>query len=143
MKITLLLADFAQVVNGKLYIMGGGWSVTGPNPVPSAIAIKLEVPWDEANKPHKLKLVLVDADGRPVIVRTPAGDKPLELGGDFEVGRPPGVPPGVSLDIMLAYNIAPLPLQPNGRYVWRVFIDEDSKDDWQVAFTTRPAQKAS
>jgi len=26
----MMLADAAQAVNGKLYIMGGGWSVMGP-----------------------------------------------------------------------------------------------------------------
>ena len=27
MKLTLILADWAQVINGKLYVMGGGWDV--------------------------------------------------------------------------------------------------------------------
>jgi len=43
----MLLCDSAQVADGKLYILGGGWSVTGPQPVPSAVAIKLEVDWHE------------------------------------------------------------------------------------------------
>lgn len=29
MKVTMLLADAATVAEGKLYILGGGWSVTG------------------------------------------------------------------------------------------------------------------
>ena len=33
----MLLADAAQQLGGKLYILGGGWSVTGPQPAPSAI----------------------------------------------------------------------------------------------------------
>ena len=44
MKVTMLLADAAQAVNGKLYILGGGWSVAGPDPTPMAIALKMEVP---------------------------------------------------------------------------------------------------
>ena len=43
---TLMLADSAQEVGGKLYILGGGWSVTGPVVPPSAVAIKIDVPWD-------------------------------------------------------------------------------------------------
>src|SRR5213592_1828364 len=100
MRVTMLLADAAQAINGKLYILGGGWSIIGPDPVPSAIAIKIEVPWDEANKRHKLKLELVDADGRPVTVPTPTGEKPVQLEGDFEVGRPPGLKPGTPLDMV-------------------------------------------
>ena len=36
MKATLLLADAAQAAEGKLYVLGGGWSVTGPGPAPMA-----------------------------------------------------------------------------------------------------------
>ena len=32
MKVTMLLADSAQAIEGKLYILGGGWSITGPDP---------------------------------------------------------------------------------------------------------------
>ena len=39
-----MLADSAQEVGGKLYILGGGWSVTGPVVPPSAVAIKIDVP---------------------------------------------------------------------------------------------------
>ena len=39
MKVTMMLADSAQVAGGKLYILGGGWSITGPMPCPSAIAV--------------------------------------------------------------------------------------------------------
>jgi hypothetical protein len=38
MKVNLLLADPADAVGGKLYINGGGWNVTGLQPVPFAIA---------------------------------------------------------------------------------------------------------
>jgi hypothetical protein len=65
-KVTLLLADFAQVSEGKLNIIGGGWSVTGPFPVPSAIAAKIEVPWDQANRRHHIVVELTDEDGHIV-----------------------------------------------------------------------------
>jgi hypothetical protein len=54
--LSVLLADSAQAVGGKLYILGGRWSVTGPGPSASAIALKIEVPWDETNRRHKLLL---------------------------------------------------------------------------------------
>ncbi len=44
-KVTMLLCDAAQVSDGKLYILGGGWSMTGPDPVPSAVALKIDVYW--------------------------------------------------------------------------------------------------
>ncbi len=136
----MLLADAVQAVNGKLYILGGGWSVIGTEPTPTGIAIKIGVPWTEANKQHGFKLTLVDEDEKPVIVQTPIGDRPLELEGNFEAGRPAGIKPGTSLDVVLAVNLGPLPLRPGTSYVWRFFIDNDTKEDWQLAFTTRPAK---
>ena len=48
----MLLADFAQVSDGKLTVVGGGWSLTGPEAVPFGIAILIRVPWDQANQRH-------------------------------------------------------------------------------------------
>jgi len=134
MKASLLLADAAQVVQGKLYILGGGWSITGPEPAPSAIAIKIDVPWDEANRRHRFQLNLLDADGKPVII----GNQSVSITGEFEAGRPAGLLPGTPLDVTLAINIGPLPIQPGSRYVWRLSINDRSDEDWELAFTIRP-----
>lgn len=141
MKVTMLLADYAQAINGKLYIMGGGWSITGPQPSQSALAIKIEVPWNDTNRNHTVKVELLDADYNPVLVNTPAGNSPLVLTGGFEVGRPPGIIVGSPLDVPFAFNIAPIPLQPQSRYIWRLSIDGASDENWEVAFSTRPAKK--
>lgn len=133
MKVTILLADAAQAVGGKLYILGGGWSVTGPDPTPSALAMKIEVPWTEANRRHELTVALLDADGNPVII----GDNPVEIRGEFEVGRPPGLPAGTPLDATIAIPLNPFPLAPGGRYVWRVTINGESRENWNVGFITR------
>lgn len=137
MKLTMLLADAVQAVNGKLYVLGGGWSVTGPEPTPSAIAIKIDVPWDEGNKKHRFRLALIDSDGHALRVPAPIGDMPVEISGEFEAGRPPGLKPGTPLDVVLALNIGPLPLQPDSRYVWRIWINEQTREEWEVSFSTR------
>jgi hypothetical protein len=139
MKVTMLLADSAQTAEGKLYILGGGWSVTGPAPAPSAVALKIEVPWDQANKKHTFELSLLDADGNPVIVPTPQGEQPIQFGGEFEVGRPVGLAPGTPIDMPFAANLGPLPLPPGSRFTWRLTIDKRSEPDWFVSFSTRPA----
>jgi hypothetical protein len=138
MKVTMLLADAAQAVTGKLYVLGGGWSITGPDPAPSALAIKIEVPWDEANRPHRFVLALLTADGQPVTVPGPQGPQAIEVQGGLEVGRPAGLTPGTPLDSTLAINFGPLPVPPGGRYVWRLSIDGHTDEDWEVAFSTRP-----
>ena len=139
-KATLLLADFAQVADGKLTVVGGGWSVTGPEPTPFAIAILVQVPWDQANVRHTLRLELIDADGHQVTIETEDGEEePIVFFDDlvFEVGRPPGLKPGTPLDFPVAVNSGPLPLEPGGRYEWRLSIDGRSDEDWRLPFTTR------
>jgi hypothetical protein len=138
MKLTMLLADAVQAVKGKLYVLGGGWSITGPEPTPSALAIKVEVPWDEGNRKHRFRLALVDSDGQPITVPTPVGPRPVEFAGEFEAGRPAGLKPGTPLDVVLALNIGPLQLQADSRYVWRMWIDDETREDWEVSFSTRP-----
>jgi hypothetical protein len=59
--------------------------------------------------------------------------------GDFEVGRPSTVPDGSPIDVALAVNFGPLPLQPGNRFTWRLTIDGESAPDWMLAFSTRSA----
>jgi hypothetical protein len=135
MRVTMMLADAAQEVNGKLYILGGGWSVTGPLLPPMALALKLDVPWSAANQTHEFLLVLVDADGHPV--RVAAGDEgEVRAGGTFEVARPPGLPPGTDIDFAFAVTVPSLPLSA-GRYAWQLWIDGETREDWQRPFQVR------
>jgi hypothetical protein len=143
MKVNMMLADSAQAVQGKLYVLGGGWTITGPGPAPSAIAAIIEVPWNDANRRFKFELALLTADAQPVIVPTPLGDRPLLIEGQFEAARPLGLKPGSPLTVPLAINIGPLPLQPDRVYVWRFSIDGHTEEDWQLSFVTRPAQSAA
>jgi hypothetical protein len=135
----MLLADAAQEAAGKLYILGGGWSVTGPQMPPMAIALKIDVPWTEANRRHQWELVLTDDDGQPVMLPAPDGiEQRLTVGGDFEVGRPPGVAPGSDIDLPVAVTVGPLPLPPGRRYAWRLSIDGETHDEWVRVFAVRP-----
>ena len=138
----MLLADSAQVADGKLYVLGGGWSLIGPDPVPTAIALKIDVDWNEVDQPHHWELYLVDEDGRPALAETPEGMQSIEVRGDFEVSRPDSVPAGSPVDVALAVNFGPLPLEPSTRYTWRLTIDGHSQEDWLLPFSTRPAQEA-
>jgi hypothetical protein len=135
----MLLADSAQVAEGKLYILGGGWSLTGPDPAPSAVALKLEVGWNELGTEHHWELYLEDADGQPVSIDTPDGPQVLEIRGDFTVGVPEGLPEGVPVDVPMAINLGPVPLVPGQRYTWRLVVDGSSLPGGSVSFTTRPA----
>jgi hypothetical protein len=148
MKVTMLLADYVQVSDGKLTVIGGGWSLTGPDPAPFGIAILVHVPWDLANRRHTLRLELIDADGQPVTAPEAdgeGGEAPIVFLNDveFEVGRPAGIKPGTPLELPLAVNSGPLPLEPGERYEWRLSINGEGNDDWRLAFSVRPRDETA
>ena len=138
MRATLLLADAAQAVDNTLFILGGGWSVTGPGPTTMAIALKVEVPWDQTNRQHRWRIELLDADGRQVLLAGPDSAQPLILAGEFEVGRPAGTPEGTPIDLAMALNLGAVPFPADQRLVWKLWINEQTTEDWELRFTTRP-----
>src|SRR3989442_14351182 len=117
MEASMLLCDFAEAINGKLYIMGAGWShIVLNQPTNFALAVQLSVPWDQTNMPIEVKTMLLDHDGQPVL--DPNG-QPIQLEGKVEVGRPPGIRPGSELGVPLAMRFGNLQLQP-GRYTFQL-----------------------
>lgn len=135
----MFLADYAVVSDGKLTIVGGGWSQTGPEPASFGIGLLIQVPWDQANTLHVFAVELLDSDGAEVVLEAAEeeeDEQPVAFGGEFEVGRPPGLKPGTPLDFPVAVNSTPLPLEP-GRYEWRLTIDGASREDWTLPFSVR------
>jgi hypothetical protein len=131
----IILGDYAVVSDGKLTIVGAGWNFTGPDPTPSAIGLMLDVPWDQTNRRHTWSLVLKDSDGNAF---TDDAGNPLQFGGSFEAGRPPGHPAGTSMPLAMGINLGPLPLIPGSRYVWELTIDDEGDELWTAAFNVRP-----
>jgi hypothetical protein len=119
----IILCDFAEELNGKLYIMGGGFSrLFKVRPTfDFSIAAKLLVPWVATNERHSIVLSLHDTDGNPVV----QGDESHEVRveGQVEVGRPPGLPAGTEIDLPLVWRFEDLTLAP-GRFRWELKIDD-------------------
>lgn len=85
----LMLADGAQAVGGKVYILGGGWSAIGARSFPMShkmtVVTTLRVGWQETNERHTFKLEVQTADNETI----------QEIAnGQFEAGRPPGIRAG-------------------------------------------------
>jgi hypothetical protein len=119
MDATVLLCDFAEAVNGKLYVMGGGWNLlfAPDQPANMSLAVVLAVDWNETNQRKRLTVELLDANGDPFEV----GGNAVVLNSEFEVGRPPGIKPGTSLNTPLAFRFDGLVL-PAGGYEFKVSI---------------------
>lgn len=135
MRTTLLIADAAQTAEGKLSVLGAGWTEMGPVTVPHAVAAIVEIPWDEAGRTIEWVLSLLDEDGHPVC---PVPGVPLRVAGSWVVGRPAEAVPGCPLTVNLALNLSALPLRPGRGYEWVLSVDGHVTGDGRRAFRVRP-----
>jgi Family of unknown function (DUF6941) len=121
-RVTFMLCDAAQEMGGKLYILGGGWSMlhTPNQPFSMALAIQVAIPWDQTNRPIEINAKLFSEDGEAVEIE----GNPIEARAQAEVGRPPGLKPGTDLDLALAPSFAGLVLPPGG-FRWELFVDDE------------------
>jgi hypothetical protein len=99
----LILADSAQVAGNKLYLLGGGWDRLSLNkdvPQHFAIAVSIQVPWNETNRRHTFEIEVLSEDKNTEEIKSIA-----KMGGQFEVGRPAGIPTGRDQRIQLAIDM--------------------------------------
>jgi hypothetical protein len=142
---SLLVCDSAQVQGGKLYILGGGWSrvFMFGQALNMALAVRVLVPWHEANIKHKMKIRLLDGDGKPakpVELPLAPGAVGFEIDGELETGRPPGISQGSFLDSAVALNFQ-LALAP-GQYVWELTINGKALDHYPFEVVSGPLPPA-
>ena len=118
----LMIADAAEVVGNKLYLLGGGWdrmSVNTAFPLNKQIGIALsfKVPWVETNERHQFEIEVATDDAQTL----------HKASGEIEVGRPTGIPPGTDQRVQMAAT-ANIRFKQAGQYVIIARIDgEDSK----------------
>jgi len=129
----LILADRAEIVAGKLYVMGGAWDqlfiqdVTLP--AWFSVAVGVEVPWNATNEEHQVRLVLEDTDGHEIV---PLGDS------KFVVGRPPWAVPNTPQRVTFAVPIVAVTFPRLDSYVLRAFLNGVSAK--RVTFRAMKAQ---
>jgi hypothetical protein len=119
----ILLADHAEIINNKLYLMGGGWetlTVNQPLPVthPCAVAVAFSVPWNETNQRHDIEIEIADQDAKTL----------ARVEGQIEVGRPPGIPLGHAQRVPMAVNLG-LTIEQLGTHIVSTRVEgQFSKD---------------
>jgi hypothetical protein len=138
---TLLLADHAQGADGKLNMIGAGWSITGPQPSPFALAALIEFPWSEAGTKHDIRFELIDSEG--VAVKGPDDETIAFEITEFPVSAGFGVTKGTPIIASVAVNCGPIPIPPGGRFEWRLLVDGEPIEHGSAWFTTRPLPKAA
>ncbi len=115
----LVLADYAEVLNNKLYLQGGGWDRLTvdclPCPKSIAIALAVRVPWGMANERHSFEIDITFED---VSI--------LKGSGQFEVQRPVSARVGRPLRMQVC-STSVVTIQKMGEYEVRARVDGAQK----------------
>ena len=116
----VMVADWAETINGKLYIQGAGWDrILRPpkdNPVVGfAIAVGILVPWNLTNRQHQIELSIITGDGVPV---------GQAITGGFTVGRPAKALSGQKIRTPFAARIG-AEITGLGAYDVKFVVDND------------------
>lgn len=130
-----VLADYAEIVGGKLYLMGGGWDTSHAASFPAhvrlAVALGVRVGWSETQRHAPVHITVEDDDGQSFV----------RLDGTIGVERAESLPPGTSQLSQLAANL-PTNVPAGGGY--RVHITVGEGDEMVVQdIPFRVVQRAS
>lgn len=113
----LVLADKAEAIGGKLYLMGGGFDRVRLAAIPGAaqfdVAVGILVGYNETNLQHAFELRCEDPDSNLVF------DAPR---GAIEVGRPPGMAAGSEQRALLVFA-GPFPFPAAGDFSWVLVLN--------------------
>lgn len=145
--VRLLIADYvAADAAGKLNVVGGGLGVLGLNQetgftAPFGVVVIIAVPPNLDGAETSVEVILEDSTGAPVGLPGPAGEPQIMRVAQnvtFEeknlsaVGVPRrALRPRYQWILMFG---AGLPLSINQRYLWRVKLDHETRDEWTEEF---------
>ena len=94
-----LIADYAEMVGGKLYVMGGGWDNTTAPEVPAgirmAVVVGVRLGWEETNTAIPVEMTVHDDDAQELV----------RVNGAVQVGRPTELTPGATQLAQIAINL--------------------------------------
>lgn len=113
------LSNSAEVRDGLVYVLGGGWD-TGwrpsfPAPFLGALTLSVRVHPSEISKAHQVELLFWDADGKPF---APPATLSLEPG-----TIPDKHPTGWDIPANIAIGLQNLPIPSPGFYSIEILID--------------------
>ncbi len=133
MEVTAFLADSAEAVQGKIYALGIGWNTIFSPAFPTthprlAIGMTIQVPYTATNQLHTVTVHLQTEDGERVqlgLTPQPGGEPvpTFEVGGGFNVGRPPMMIAGDEQVVPFAMTFDQLNFAAPGMFSWVVSVD--------------------
>jgi hypothetical protein len=129
-----LLADAVQVVQGKLYVLGGGWDTLFvadfPARYPSlGLGLRVRVPWSWTDQVLVIGVDLQDEDGGRVLPTPPVAQ-------GVKVARPQGIPEGSDIGVARSFTFNNLSFPSSGAYSFVVMLNNEVAS--RLRFSVRP-----
>lgn len=136
-QVDAFLCDSIEGVGGKLYAIGIGWNSIGAMQLPTrhpriGVGLVIHTPYTATNQPHEVLVQIEDQEGNAISLgdATPGADprtiedgKLVRLGGQFNVGRPPGLAVGDEQVVTFALQFDGVEFQVPGLYSVIVTVD--------------------
>jgi Family of unknown function (DUF6941) len=116
------LADASRVENGKLYVLGGAFTIMWRDSYPAlplaSVAMGFTYASGETGRSRRVRLHLADADGAELI---PDLELELQL-----PPRDPNMPARAALHIPLTFDLPQAPILPTaGSYALEIMLDDN------------------
>lgn len=126
-----MLADAAQVVGGKLYVLGGGFDTITVRSIPAVqrtltVVLLAEIGPADRNRELQVQIRLVDEDGH---------DTGMKADGAFRVGAPASLPAGASSSIPLVSAFGNVRFERVGGYVF--IVEHEATEVARIPFRVR------
>lgn len=116
------LADSAEAVNGKIYVLGGAVDTVWAKQVPLthphlAFVLKLLFDVAEIGRKHKLEIEIMDEDGTSI----------ANVGGDLEIPtKSPNFPKGWRQGFVTILNFQNLNFSKFGNYSFNILVNNST-----------------
>lgn len=133
-RVTFILCDFAQVEGGKLFVSGGGWSVTTTPTAICGLALVLEVPGATNKMPIDLTISLCDAAGELVLLNDNDDPRTVVLNGQLIIDPTEILNEDAPVVVPVALNVPPMNLVAERSYKWVLAINDERRAEWERAF---------
>jgi hypothetical protein len=116
-----LLSDVAEVVNGKIYLLGGAIDTIWSPQLPvvhnrMSLVIRFMMTPGELDRQHKVEINLITEDGKRL----------QTVGGDIQVGRNPSLPKGWRQSFVSVLNFNGLKFDNFGDHAFEIMVNGSS-----------------
>ena len=130
-----LLADAVQAVQGKLFILGGGWHTLYVSSFPArhpslAIGLRVKVPWSAIGASMRIAVELQDADGAELL----PGGQVVHV---VNVSRRSGKMDRADIGLVRSFTFNNLQFENAGDYSFVISVDDEVSARLRFSVRTR------